>query len=63
MIVLKVENIKEFMAGLLTDEMFDKFHVSGCEVATFVTFQSDGKRHMTRMRGHRMNAARFCGNS
>ena len=53
MIVLKVENIKEFMARLLTDEMFDKFHVSGCEVATFVT----------RMRGHRMNAARFCGNS
>lgn len=45
MIVLKVENIKEFMAGLLTDEMFDKFHVSGCEVATFVTFQIDGKRH------------------
>ncbi len=45
MIVLKVENIKEFMARLLTEEMFDKFHVSGCEVATFVTFQIDGKRH------------------
>lgn len=45
MIVLKVEKIKEFMAKMLTGEMFDKFHVVNCEVTTFVTFQIDGKRH------------------
>ena len=45
MIVLKVDNIKEFMAKMLTGEMFDKFHVVNCEVTTFVTFQIDGKRH------------------
>lgn len=44
MIVLKVEKIKDFMARVLTDEMFDKFHVAGCEVTTFVTFQTDGRR-------------------
>lgn len=45
MIVLKVDNIKEFMAKMLTGEMFDKFHVVNCEVTTFVTFQIDGRRH------------------
>ena len=36
MIVLKVENIKEFMAKVLTGDMFDKFHVAcECEVNTF----------------------------
>lgn len=45
MIVLKIENIKEFMTHLLTGGMFDKFHVGSCEVTTFVTFQTDGRRH------------------
>lgn len=45
MIVLKVEKIKEFMAKVLTGEMFDKFHVAGCEITTFVTFQTDGRYH------------------
>ena len=45
MIVFKVENIKEFMAKVLTGEMFDKFHVTACEITTFVTFQIDGRCH------------------
>lgn len=45
MIVLKIENIKEFMGLLLTGDMFDRFRVTGCEVTTFVTFKSDGKRN------------------
>lgn len=43
MIVLKIENIKEFMSQLFAGDMFDRFHVSTCEVTTFVTFQADGK--------------------
>ncbi len=45
MIVLEIENIREFMTQLFSGEMFDRFHVCGCEVTTFVTFQTDGKRH------------------
>ncbi len=45
MIVLKVENIKDFMAQLVTGEMFDKFHVAECEVTTFVTIRIDGRRN------------------
>lgn len=45
MIAFQIENIKDFMVKLLTGEMFDKFHVGGCEVTTFVTFQTDGRRH------------------
>lgn len=45
MIVLEIENIKEFMAQLFTGEMFDRFHVRSCEVTTFVTFRIDGRRH------------------
>lgn len=47
MIVLEIENIKEFMMQLFTGEMFDRFHVRNCEVKTFVTFQIDGRRHDT----------------
>lgn len=43
MIVLKIENIKEFMIRLFQENMFDKFHVNHCEVTTFVTFSTDGK--------------------
>lgn len=45
MIVLEIENIKEFMAQLFHGEMFDRFHVRNCEITTFVTLQIDGKRH------------------
>jgi len=45
MIVLKIEKVKEFMGLLLTGDMFDKFRVSSCEVTTFVTLQTDGKRN------------------
>lgn len=43
MMVLKVENIKEFMARMVTGEMFDKFHVAECEVTTFVNIRIDGR--------------------
>lgn len=45
MIVLKIENVKEFMSQLFMGDMFDRFHVSSCEVTTFVTFQAAGKLH------------------
>lgn len=45
MIVLQIENIKEFMGHLFSGDMFDRFHVRECEVTTFVTFRTDGKRH------------------
>jgi hypothetical protein len=45
MIVLQIENIKEFMVELFQGEMFDRFHVSGCEVLTFTRFVSDGKQN------------------
>lgn len=45
MIVLHIENVREFMAHLFSGEMFDRFHVASCEVTTFVTFRTDGKRH------------------
>lgn len=43
MIVFKIENIKAFMAHLFAGEMFDRFHVSGCAVTTFTTFETDGR--------------------
>lgn len=43
MIVLKIENIKDFMSFLFAGDMFDRFRVSVCEVTTFVTFRADGK--------------------
>lgn len=45
MIVLEIENVKEFMGHLFTGEMFDRFHVGSCEVTTFVTLRTDGKQH------------------
>ncbi|MCH5252260.1 MAG: hypothetical protein J1F22_04740 [Lachnospiraceae bacterium] len=45
MIALRIENIKEFMARLFAGDMFDRFHVSECEVTTFVTFHAGGKLH------------------
>ncbi|MCH5266342.1 MAG: hypothetical protein J1F02_10615 [Lachnospiraceae bacterium] len=45
MIVLKIENVKEFMSHLFAGEMFDRFHVNGCEVTTFVEIQTDGRCH------------------
>lgn len=45
MIVLRIENIKEFMSHLFVGNMFDRFHVGNCEVTTFVTFQTNGKLH------------------
>lgn len=44
MLVLQIENIKEFMEQLFNRDLFDRFHVRGCEVTTFTTFRSDGKR-------------------
>ena len=43
MIVLQIEHIKDFMNHLFASDMFDRFHVSTCEVATFVTFRVEGK--------------------
>ena len=66
MIVLKVENIKDFMAQLVTGEMFDKFHVAECEVTTFVTIRIDGRRNdgWFDTDGSRwIRAGRFYGNS
>ena len=45
MVVLKIENIKDFMGRLLTGDMFDRFRVSDCEVTTFTTLKTDGKRN------------------
>lgn len=44
MIVLQIENIKEFMGQLFHEDMFDRFNVRECEVTTFTTFYTDGKR-------------------
>ena len=44
MLVLQIENIKEFMGHLFNRDIFDRFHVRECEVTTFTTFHSDGKR-------------------
>ena len=45
MIALKISNKKEFMAKLLTTEVFDKFLVEEATVETFNTFHIDGKIH------------------
>lgn len=45
MIALEIENVKKFMVSLFQGDMFDKFHVSGCEVLTFVTFITDGRKN------------------
>jgi hypothetical protein len=47
MIVLQIENIKEFMVGLFQGELFDRFRVSGCEVVTFTRFVSDGRQNLS----------------
>ena len=44
MLVLQIENIKEFMGHLFHRDIFDRFHVRECEVTTFTTFRSDGIR-------------------
>lgn len=44
MIVLQIENVKEFMERLFGKDMFDRFHVRECEVTTFTTFYTDGRR-------------------
>ena len=44
MLVLQIENIKEFMEHLFNHDLFDRFYVRECEVTTFTTFHSDGKR-------------------
>ncbi len=45
MIVLKIESVKEFMAVLFGGDLFDRFHVTGCEVTTFAAFKTDGRLH------------------
>lgn len=47
MLVLQIEQIKEFMNHLFASDMFDRFHVSDCEIVTFVTFRVEGKCHET----------------
>ena len=44
MIVLHIEGVKEFMEQLFYGDMFDRFHVKDCEVATFTVFRIDGRR-------------------
>lgn len=43
MMVLQIEDVKEFMNHLFVSDMFDRFHVIACEVGTFVTFSVNGK--------------------
>jgi hypothetical protein len=45
MIAVKITNKKEFMAKLLTTEVFDKFLVEEATIETFNTFHIDGKIH------------------
>ena len=45
MIVLKIENVKEFMQHLFQTDMFDKFCVGRCEVTTFVNFTTDCRKN------------------
>ncbi len=45
MIVLKIENVREFMSLLFGSEMFDRFHVRECGLDTFVSFRIRGKLH------------------
>ncbi len=45
MIALDIENINEFMRHLFREDMFDDFCVGGCEVTTFTTYTTDGKRN------------------
>ncbi len=44
MIALQVENTKEFLKLLLEKSELDSFLVGNCEVTTFVTFATDGRR-------------------
>lgn len=44
MIVLQIEDVKTFMSQLFVGDMFDKFHVNGCQIATFTEFEVSGKR-------------------
>ncbi|MBR6228570.1 MAG: hypothetical protein IKQ97_02425 [Eubacterium sp.] len=46
MIALRIENTKEFLKLLLETEEFDSFLVGKCEVTTFVTFATDGRRRL-----------------
>ncbi len=43
MLVLKIENIKDFMSRLFVGDMFDKFQVRECEITTFITFSMGGQ--------------------
>lgn len=45
MIALQIENVKDFMTCLFQGDMFDKFLVNGCEIKTFVNFETDGKKN------------------
>ena len=44
MIALQVENTREFLKLLLEGSELDSFLVGRCEVTTFVTFGTDGRR-------------------
>ncbi|MEE3467677.1 MAG: DUF5721 family protein [Eubacterium sp.] len=44
MIALQIENRNEFLKLLLEENEFDSFQVGKCEVTTFVTFSTDGRR-------------------
>ena len=45
MIALKISNKKEFMARLLTTDLFDAFLVEEATIDTFNTFHIDGRIH------------------
>ena len=42
MIGLSIQDIKNFMAGMLTGNMFDKFYLCGGEIQTFTEFHLGG---------------------
>lgn len=44
MISVKIENIKLFMSKLFVEEIFDRFHVSECDIITFFEIRIDGRR-------------------
>ena len=44
MIALRIESTKEFLKLLLEKDEFDSFLVGKCEVTTFVSFTTDGRR-------------------
>ena len=47
MIALQIESTREFLNLLLEGNEYDSFQVGNCEVTTFVTFATDGRRQVT----------------